>query len=97
AGGGPGAGRGAAPPTRPAAPPSSGGGGAAAAAGSKLFESLGCSGCHSLTGATLVGPTFKRLYGSKVLLSTGPRVTADDAYLLESIEDPDAKIVKGFP
>jgi len=84
-----------APPTLSAAPPSGGGG--AAAAGSKLFESLGCSGCHSLTGGTLVGPTFKGLYGSKVLLSTGQRVTADDAYLLQSIEDPDAKIVKGFP
>jgi mono/diheme cytochrome c family protein len=85
-----------APPTLTAAPPSSGGG-AAAAAGAKLFESLGCSGCHSLTGGTLVGPTFKGLYGSKVTLSTGQTVTADDAYLLQSIEDPDAKIVKGFP
>jgi mono/diheme cytochrome c family protein len=85
------------PPTLSAAPPSGGGGGAAAAAGSKLFESLGCSGCHSLTGATLVGPTFKGLYGSKVQLSTGQTVTADDAYLLQSIEDPDAKISKGFP
>jgi cytochrome c oxidase subunit II len=85
-----------APPTLTAAPPSSGGG-AAAAAGAKLFESLGCSGCHSLTGRTLVGPTFKGLYGSKVTLSTGQTVTADDAYLLQSIEDPDAKIVKGFP
>jgi cytochrome c2 len=85
-----------APPTLSAAPPS-GGGGSAAAAGSKLFESLGCSGCHSLTGATLVGPTFKGLYGSRVILSTGQTVTADDAYLLQSIEDPDVKIVKGFP
>jgi cytochrome c oxidase subunit II len=85
------------PPTMSAAPPAGGGGGAAAAAGSKLFESLGCSGCHSLTGATLVGPTFKGLYGSKVPLSTGQTVTADDAYLLQSIEDPDAKISKGFP
>jgi mono/diheme cytochrome c family protein len=86
-----------APPTLTAAPPSSSGGGAAAAAGAKLFASLGCSGCHSLTGATLVGPTFKGLYGSKVTLSTGQTVTADDAYLLQSIQDPDAKIVKGFP
>ena len=85
-----------APPTL-SAPSPAGGGGSAAAAGSKLFESLGCSGCHSLTGATLVGPTFKGLYGSRVILSTGQTVTADDAYLLESIMDPDAKIVKGFP
>ena len=85
-----------APPTLSAAPPSGGGGGAAAE-GSKLFESLGCSGCHSLTGATLVGPTFKGLYGSKVQLSNGQTVTADAGYLLQSIVDPDKLIVKGYP
>ena len=85
------------PPTLTAALPSGGGGGGAAAEGAKLFESLGCSGCHSLNGGTLTGPTFKGLYGSKVQLSTGQTVTADDAYLLESILDPDKQIVKGFP
>src|SRR5438046_53605 len=64
--------------------------------GKQLFVSK-CGSCHKLTGSTLVGPTFKGLYGSKVQLSTGQTVTADDAYLLESIMDPDAKIVKGFP
>jgi cytochrome c2 len=73
-----------------------GGGGGGAAAGAALYESLGCSGCHSLTGAKLTGPTFKGLYGSKVQLSTGQTVTANDAYLLESILDPDKQIVKGF-
>jgi cytochrome c2 len=77
-------------------PPAGGGGGGLAATGAKLYESLGCSGCHSLTGAKLVGPSFKGLYDSKVQLSTGQTVTADDAYLLESILDPDKQIVKGF-
>jgi mono/diheme cytochrome c family protein len=86
-----------APPTLSAPPPPSGGAGGAAAAGAQLFQSLGCSACHSLTGAKIIGPTFKGLYGSKVQLSTGQTVTADEAYLLQSIEDPDAKIVKGFP
>jgi cytochrome c2 len=84
-----------APPTL-TAPPAKGGGGAAAA-GAALYQSLGCSGCHSLTGAKLVGPSFKGLYGSKVQLSNGQTVTANDAYLLESILDPDKQIVKGFP
>jgi len=53
-------------------------------------------GCHSLNGSPGTGPTFKGLYGSKVQLSTGQTVTADDAYLLESILDPDKQIVKGF-
>jgi mono/diheme cytochrome c family protein len=85
-----------APPTLTATPPS-GGGGSLAATGAKLYESLGCSGCHSLNGAKGVGPTYKGLYGSQVQLSNGQTVTANDAYLLESILDPDKQIVKGFP
>jgi mono/diheme cytochrome c family protein len=74
-----------------------GGGGGAETQGASFYESLGCSGCHSLTGAPGTGPTFKGLYGSKEQLSTGETVTADDAYLLESILDPDKQIVKGYP
>ena len=36
------------------------------------------------------------LFGSKVELTNGKTVTADDAYLLEAIEDPDSEIVKGY-
>jgi mono/diheme cytochrome c family protein len=74
-----------------------GGGGGAVATGAQLFQSLGCSGCHTLTGAKGTGPTFKGLFGSKVQLTSGQTVTADDAYLLESILDPDKQIVKGYP
>jgi cytochrome c2 len=73
------------------------GGGGASAAGAQLFQSLGCSGCHSLTGGKLTGPPLNGLFGSKVQLSTDQTVTADDAYLLESILDPDKQIVKGYP
>jgi cytochrome c oxidase subunit 2 len=82
-------------PTLTATTPS--GGGDLAATGAKLYTSLGCSGCHSLTGAKGVGPTYKGLYGSQVQLSNGQTVTADNAYLLESILNPDKQIVKGFP
>ena len=74
-----------------------GGGGGAAAQGAKLFQNLGCSACHSLNGAKLTGPPLNGVAGSKVQLSNGRTVTADDAYLLESIHDPDKDIVKGFP
>ena len=73
------------------------GGGGGAAQGAMLFESLGCSGCHSLSGAKLTGPPLNGVAGTKVKLSTGQTVTADDAYLLRSILDPDADIVQGFP
>ena len=75
-----------------------GGGGAtgAAATGAKLFESFGCSGCHSLNGAKLTGPPLNGVYGTKVQLASGGPVTANDVYLLESILDPDKQIVKGY-
>jgi cytochrome c2 len=67
-----------------------------AAKGKSLFASLGCASCHSIDGSSGVGPTLKGLFGSMVQLTNGKTVKADDAYLLESIEDPDAEIVKGF-
>jgi len=67
--------------------------------GAKLAKEKGCLGCHSLDGSRGVGPSFKGLYQSKVMvMQNGIRVsvTADDAYLLESILKPNAKIVEGF-
>jgi mono/diheme cytochrome c family protein len=64
--------------------------------GKQLYSSLGCSSCHSIDGSKKVGPTFKGLYGSQVKLTTGKTVTADPAYLLQSIQDPDALIVQGY-
>jgi len=55
-----------------------------------------CQGCHSIDGSKSSGPTFKGLAGSQVQLTNGQTVTADDAYLLESILDPDKMIVKGY-
>lgn len=57
----------------------------------------GCIGCHSVDGTPLTGPTWFGLYGSQVSLADGTTVTADDAFLAESILDPNATIVAGFP
>jgi len=64
--------------------------------GKDLFASLGCQSCHTLDGTKATGPTFKALFGSKVKLANGQTVTADEAYLLESILDPDKQIVQGY-
>lgn len=64
--------------------------------GKGLYASLGCQGCHSLDGSPSTGPTFKGLFGSKSKLTNGQTVTADEAYLLESILDPDKQIVQGY-
>lgn len=67
-----------------------------AARGEKLYASIGCKACHSLDGTKGIGPTWKGLFGSQVKLSDGSVVTADDAFLTESIKAPNAKIVAGF-
>ena len=64
--------------------------------GKALYASLGCQGCHTLNGSKSAGPTFKGLAGSEVELADGSKATADDAYLDESIRDPDKQIVKGY-
>lgn len=65
--------------------------------GKALLGKYGCLGCHSTDGTVKVGPTFKGLYGSGVSLADGRTVTADEGFLKESIVDPGAAIVKGFP
>jgi len=64
--------------------------------GKQLAQANGCLGCHSTDGSKLVGPTWNGLYGSERELQDGSKVTADEAYLKESIVDPGAKVVKGY-
>ena len=65
--------------------------------GKQLYQSKGCSACHTIDGSPSVGPTWKGVYGSTVPLSNGSSVKADENYIRESILVPGAKIVKGFP
>jgi len=55
-----------------------------------------CSSCHSIDGSSGTGPTWKDLFGSQRELTDGSTVTADEAYIMESIYDPQAKIRKGY-
>ena len=64
--------------------------------GQLLVSQNGCGACHSITGAAGLGPTWLGLFGFPVELSDGSSVTADEAYITESIQNPQAKIVKGF-
>jgi cytochrome c oxidase subunit 2 len=65
--------------------------------GKILATKYGCVGCHSVDGTALTGPTWFGLYGSNVPLADGSTVVADDAFITESILDPNAKIVEGYP
>ncbi|HEX5164349.1 MAG TPA: cytochrome c oxidase subunit II [Thermomicrobiales bacterium] len=73
------------------------GGGELAQRGQQIAQENGCTGCHSIDGSAAVGPTWQGLFGHEVTLSDGSTVTADEAYITESIRDPSAKIVQGFP
>jgi cytochrome c oxidase subunit II len=64
--------------------------------GQLLVAANGCAACHSINGAQGIGPTWFGLFGHEVLLTDGTTVIADEAYLAESIHEPQAKIVKGF-
>jgi len=65
------------------------------AAGEKLFVERACVTCHAANG-TGRAPSLNGVYGGQVLLADGTTVTADDAYLRESILEPNAKIVAGY-
>jgi cytochrome c oxidase subunit 2 len=64
--------------------------------GEQIALDSGCTACHGSNGEGGAGPAWKGLAGSQVELADGSTVTADDAYLTESIRDPHAKSVKGY-
>jgi protein SCO1/2 len=61
--------------------------------GLALFQALGCGGCHA---DPKTGPSLAGLAGQMVRLEGGTMVSADDAYLRQSIFDPGAKVVSGY-
>ncbi|MBV9766989.1 MAG: cytochrome c oxidase subunit II [Acidobacteriaceae bacterium] len=75
----------------------SGGGtqGTLAEQGQALFQQFGCATCHLLDQQGRC-PILRGLYNKPVQLNDGTTVIANDAYLRESILDPNAKIVAGF-
>lgn len=64
-----------------------------------LLRNTGCIACHSIDGSKLVGPSFKRLFGTErtVMTSSGPKtIRADEKYIATSIYNPDDEIVTGY-
>jgi cytochrome c oxidase subunit 2 len=64
-----------------------------------IIRRNGCIACHSLDGSTIVGPSFKGIFGEETtVLANGDeqQITVNEAYIRESLMTPNAKIVKGF-
>ena len=74
----------------------SAGEGSLASTGEKLFQDLACVSCHrsDIQGR---GPALKGLFNRPVRLEGGQTVIADEGYIRESILNPRAKLVAGFP
>jgi cytochrome c oxidase subunit 2 len=66
-----------------------------AIAGEGIFRAQGCGTCHRADGSGQ-GPALTGLFGKTVTLASGETITADEAYLRESIVHPQAKIVAGY-
>lgn len=63
--------------------------------GAKLFQEMRCNTCHGGS-LSMLGPKLDGVAGSTVELEGGQTVTADDAYLRESIMFPTKRVVKGY-
>lgn len=64
-------------------------------AGRLLWEA-NCQTCHTSSGASATGPTWKDLAGSERQLDNGDTVIADLEYVTSSIYNPNAQIVSGY-
>jgi cytochrome c oxidase subunit 2 len=65
--------------------------------GEALVKLNACGSCHSVDGSAVVGPTFLKLYGRKGEFDDGQQYVADENYIKESILNPQAHVVKGYP
>ena len=65
--------------------------------GAQLYQTMGCSGCHSVNGAPGVGPTWKNLAGYPQKLANGQTANADYQFLRTMILDPGKIDLAGFP
>ena len=63
--------------------------------GEALFRSFGCSGCHSPVSA-VHAPDLNGVFGRVVHLSDGRTLTANEAYLRNSILQPGRAVVSGY-
>ena len=66
--------------------------------GEKIYRNY-CRACHSTDGTKLIGPSFKDLIGGHRVVTRArveENLTVDEAYLRESIVEPQAAIVKGY-
>jgi cytochrome c oxidase subunit 2 len=65
--------------------------------GRALAGAKGCVACHSIDGRTVVGPTWKGLFGKMESMDDGTTAKVDEEFLRGFIRNPTARSVKGYP
>lgn len=68
-----------------------------AEAGEMLYKTKACSGCHSVDGAKMAGPTFKGSWGNVRQFQDGSEEAMDENYVRNSVLYPQKQIVAGYP
>jgi cytochrome c oxidase subunit 2 len=63
--------------------------------GKALFTAKGCATCHAVAGG--LGPQLGGLIGKTVSFQDGSSTVADEGYVRDSILNPQARVVAGFP
>src|SRR5580704_1018860 len=63
--------------------------------GERLFATLSCNACHNGRPDSR-GPSLANVFGSKLTLTNGSAVTADEAYLREAILNPSDHVTQGY-
>lgn len=67
-----------------------------ASQGRLIANESGCASCHGKNGQGVTAPSWQDLYDQPVELDDGTTVIANDAYLYDSITDPQGQVVKDF-
>ena len=65
--------------------------------GKEIATNQGCIACHSWDGSEIVGPTWKGLWGTTRQFEDGGSAIVDEAFVTESIREPNLRIEVGFP
>jgi mono/diheme cytochrome c family protein len=65
--------------------------------GGDCFIQFTCVACHSTNGTRLIGPSLRNLIGRTEKFTDGTSLVADEAYVRESIAEPQKKVVETYP
>ena len=64
--------------------------------GEMIYKKNACYTCHSTDGTSVIGPSFKGVWGTEMEHTDGSKALVDENYILESIIEPQKKIVNGY-